>query len=163
MSIYIRNTNTAKFICTELNQSRSNELNENDIVELSKIAQLGQFNDISNGNTSTILYGGVIFPEDFDYDDEDSTTCTSPRCTNMSYTLRFTYKYVQYETDSLYSQGAGPSDSGNFISRLPRNNIYYINVLLFVYEYILFFNFVTNYSNNFRKKISTFCEVTKSN
>ena len=87
-------------------------MNENDIVKLSKIAQLGQFNDISNGNTSTIFYGGVIFPKDFDYDDETSTSCTSPSCRNMTYKLRFTYKYVQYETDSLYSQGAGPSNSG---------------------------------------------------
>ena len=87
-------------------------MNENDIVEKSKIAQLGQFNDISNGNTSTIFLGGIVFPKDFDYDDSESMSCNTPHCAQMSYTIRLGYKYNQPETDTLYSKGAGPSNSG---------------------------------------------------
>ena len=97
-----------------LNQTASNELNEDDIIELSKIAQLGQFNDINNGNTSTIFYGGIIFPKDFDYD-KDSTSCTGSQCINMNYTIRFGVNYNQFETDTLYSKGSGPSNSGKFL------------------------------------------------
>ena len=95
------------------NQTQSNDFTEDDIVEQSKIAQLGQFNDISNGNTSTIFYGGIVFPPDFNYDDEATRACTTEKCKNMEYTIRFGINYVQYETDSLYSTGAGPSSSGN--------------------------------------------------
>ena len=95
-----------------MNQTSSNELNENDIVDLSKVAQLGQFNDISNGNSSTIFYGGIIFPKDFDYDDEVERTCISTNCRNMSYTIRFVTAYTDFHTDKLYSHEAGPSQAG---------------------------------------------------
>ena len=97
------------------NQTLSTDYSEDDIIEKSKIAQLGQFNDISNGNTSTLFYGGIVFPPGFNYDDEATRSCTSEKCTNMNYTIRFGVNYVQYETDSMYSTGAGPSGSGIMI------------------------------------------------
>ena len=106
------NVNFKSFVCTGFNQTASNDLNENDIVEKSKIAHIGQFNDISNGNTSTIFLGGIVFPKDFDYDDSESMNCNTPRCAQMSYTIRLGYKYTQPETDTLYSKGAGQSNSG---------------------------------------------------
>ena len=112
MKTYNPHLITIYFIEFNENQTQSNDFSEDEIVEQSKIAQLGQFNDISNGNTSTIFYGGIIFPPDFDYDDQESRTCTSDKCRNMKYTIRFGVNYVNYETDSLYTTGAGPSDSG---------------------------------------------------
>ena len=89
----------------ELNQSRSNELNEQDIVEKSKVAQLGQFSDIDNGNTSTVFYGGIVFPKDFEYDENHNVP-------NMNYKIRFGTSYTEYDTDKMYNHGAGPSNSG---------------------------------------------------
>ena len=97
------------------NQTLSTDYSEDDIVEKSKIAQLGQFNDISNGNTSTLFYGGIVFPPEFNYDDETTRSCTSEKCTNMNYTIRLGVNYVQFDTDSMYSIGAGPSGSGIII------------------------------------------------
>ena len=91
---------------SELNQSRSNEINEQDIIEKSKVAQLGQFNDIDNGNASTVFYGGIVFPKNFDYDDNHNAP-------DMSYKIRFIPNtYTEYDTDTLYSHEAGPGNSG---------------------------------------------------
>ena len=90
---------------TDNNQSSSTDFNEQDIVDKSKLAQLGQFNDIDNGNASTVFYGGIIFPSDFDFDDNNNVP-------NMSYTIRFGRSYTEYDTDTLYSHGIGPGNSG---------------------------------------------------
>ena len=95
-----------------MNQTESNDFNEQEIVEKSKIAQLGKFNDIDKGNSSTIFYGGIVFPSNFDYDDGSEMTCTQKNCTNMNYKIRFIQDYTVTQTDSVYSHTAGPGESG---------------------------------------------------
>ena len=100
------------FEFTELNQSLSNDVNEQDIVEKSKMAQIGKFNSIDKGNASTVFYGGIVFPREFNYDDNNSRSCTNPKCKNMDYKIRFIQEYTDIRTDVLYSHTNGPSDAG---------------------------------------------------
>ena len=96
---------------SELNQSRSNDLNEQDIVEKSKIAQIGKFNSIDKGNAS-LFYGGIIFPSDFDYDDTNDRKCAKSKCRNMEYKIRFITDFTVQQTEAFYSHSNGPSRSG---------------------------------------------------
>ena len=80
-------------------------MNEQDIVDLSKIAQLGQFNDIDNGNLSTAFYGGIVFPKDFDYE-------ASGKAPSMDYKIRFGISYTVADTGTIYNHAAGPGTTG---------------------------------------------------
>ena len=95
-----------------LNQNESNDWNEEDIIQKSRIAQLGRFSDMKNGNTSTLFYGGIIFPADFDYDDVNNTKCTNSKCINMNYTIRFLPEFTSDSTGIVYNPTAGPGDTG---------------------------------------------------
>ena len=85
-----------------LQQTRSNEFNEDKIVEKGKLDQLRR----RHGSAS--FYGGIVFPTNFDYDDV-VRTCTSIRCRTMDYKIRFISEYTESRTNELYSKREGGS------------------------------------------------------
>ena len=87
-----------------LNQTQSNDFNEYEIIERGKISQIKK--------SSSVFYGGIVFPKEFDYDDGGNMTCTSVRCRNMNYTIRFTKDYTESQTNQVYNHDERSSQYG---------------------------------------------------
>ena len=57
--------------------------------------------DIDQGNSSSVFYGGIVFPKDFDYGAD----------VDMNYKIRFIKDYTESKTNELYRNPNGPRQS----------------------------------------------------